>query len=362
MNDNLQTNQGQIDLLEVFKKLFNHKASIFKIVFVFMIVGVIISFLVPKKYTASSTFVPMLSSESKASGLSGLASLAGISIDGSMGSNDIAPTLYPEIIASVPFKRSLAEVKIPYEKKLVTLKEYSLLREPDLIGTLKKYTIGLPGLVLKYLMPEDSIKINSGVNTNQLIIVSKSDFELYKNFDELISINVDLKEGFIELNVTFDDPVRTAIIAQKAQEILQLKVIELKVKHAKEVLQYTEEQFVQKKRSLYAAQDRLNNFKDNAIFYNTTNYQTQVTRLESEYTNANLVFLEIAKQVEQAKLQVSKDTPIFSVLKPVVVPNEKSSPKKFLIIIIWSFLGFSISVANILFKDSLFSFINKIKK
>ncbi len=70
----------------------------------------------------------------------------------------------------------------------------------------------------------------------------------------------------------------------------------------------------------------------------------------------------MAKQVEQAKLQVSKDTPIFSVLKPVVVPNEKSSPKKFLIIIIWSFLGFSISVANILFKDSLFSFINKIKK
>ena len=86
----------------------------------------------------------------------------------------------------------------------------------------------------------------------------------------------------------------------------------------------------------------------------------EADNVQESINGATVDFAE-AKQVEQAKLQVSKDTPIFSVLKPVVVPNEKSAPKKLIIILVWSFLGFSISVANILFKDSLFSIINKIK-
>jgi uncharacterized protein involved in exopolysaccharide biosynthesis len=65
--------------------------------------------------------------------------------------------------------------------------------------------------------------------------------------------------------------------------------------------------------------------------------------------------------VEQSKLQVSKDTPIFSVLKPVVVPNEKSGPKRLLIIAIWTFLGLIFSAGKTLFQDQIQKFILQFK-
>jgi LPS O-antigen subunit length determinant protein (WzzB/FepE family) len=356
-----QKNIQEIDLLSLINKLLKQRTFIIKISTLCMFTGMFISFLMPNKFSAGSTFVPMLSSDSKSSGLSGLASLAGIDIGGAMASNDIAPNLYPEITASIPFKRELSLVKVPYQGRLITFKEYTSSNNIGILSDLKKYTLGLPGLILSYLFPKSSIVVFDTKLKDKLLLITEEDYLFYNSIDQLISINVDLKEGFIELNVELDDPVIAAIIAQNAQEILQKKVIEFKVKHAKEVLQYNKEQYKIKKAALYAAQDRLNGFKDNAIFFNPTALQTQTSRLESEYTTANMVFLEVAKQLEQSKLQVSKDTPIFSVLKPVVVPNEKSGPKRLMIIVIWSFIGFIIASGKVLLGDRIHDIIEKLK-
>jgi hypothetical protein len=55
-----------------------------------------------------------------------------------MGSTDISPTLYPEIIASVPFKAELADVMIPYEGKQITFKDYALNKNAGILTTIKK--------------------------------------------------------------------------------------------------------------------------------------------------------------------------------------------------------------------------------
>ncbi len=353
-------NNGQIDLLALIKKLWIQKVFIFRTTMLFLLLGLLIALLTPKIYTAGSTFVPMMSSDQKANGLSGLASLAGINLDGSMGGSDISPTLYPEILASVPFKAELAEVMIPYEGKQYTFKNHALNKQSGILQTIKKYTVGLPGLVMSLFNSKDSLG-NNTIATYKLVYVKNEDYDFYKNFENYISINVDLKEGFIELNVTYDDPVRAAILAQKAQEILQKRVIEYKIKQAKEVLSYTQEQYNLKKSLLYSAQANLAGFKDRNIFISTSSFQTQLLRLESDYNNANIVYQELAKQVEQAKLQVSKDTPIFSVLKPVVVPNEKSGPKRLLIIAIWTFLGLIGGSGKVLFESSIRQFMNQLK-
>ena len=84
-------------------------------------------------------------------------------------------------------------------------------------------------------------------------------------------------------------------------------------------------------------------------------------RLESEYNNANVVYQEVAKQVEESKLQVSRDTPIFSILKPVVVPNI-STTNKLLIITIWAFLGFIFSISYILFSENIIKIFRLLKE
>jgi LPS O-antigen subunit length determinant protein (WzzB/FepE family) len=46
----------------------------------------------------------------------------------------------------------------------------------------------------------------------------------------------------------------------------------------------------------------------------------------------------MAKQLEQSKMQVKKDTPVFTIIQPVQVPI-KSSNSRVRTLILWTFLG-----------------------
>ena len=54
---------------------------------------------------------------------------------------------------------------------------------------------------------------------------------------------------------------------------------------------------------------------------------------------------------EKTAIEVKKNTPIFTIIKPVVIPNDKSEPKRALIIIIFTILGTMISSVYLLIKD-----------
>jgi uncharacterized protein involved in exopolysaccharide biosynthesis len=80
---------------------------------------------------------------------------------------------------------------------------------------------------------------------------------------------------------------------------------------------------------------------------------TDVERLQGEYSIALNVYNELAKQLEQAKIQVKEETPVFSVLEPAMIPREKSKPKKPMIVAIWLFLGGILGVGIVFGKGYL---------
>jgi len=51
------------------------------------------------------------------------------------------------------------------------------------------------------------------------------------------------------------------------------------------------------------------------------------------------IYSELAKQLEQAKIQVKQDTPVFTIIEPISVPTKKSKPNRPMILFIWLFLG-----------------------
>jgi uncharacterized protein involved in exopolysaccharide biosynthesis len=83
--------------------------------------------------------------------------------------------------------------------------------------------------------------------------------------------------------------------------------------------------------------------------------------LESEVNIAQSIVQQLASQVEQAKLQVNKDTPVFTTIQPVTIPFERSAPKRSLIVVTFVFLGFIISVGYVLVKEPLIKIIQSIK-
>ena len=51
--------------------------------------------------------------------------------------------------------------------------------------------------------------------------------------------------------------------------------------------------------------------------------------------------------METQQLQVKEDTPVFTIIKPVSVPLEKSKPNRPMILIIWTFLGGIIGIGMV---------------
>ncbi|MDP2114554.1 MAG: GNVR domain-containing protein, partial [Bacteroidota bacterium] len=81
--------------------------------------------------------------------------------------------------------------------------------------------------------------------------------------------------------------------------------------------------------------------------------QIETDRIQTRYTIAYTVFQDLAKQLEQAKIQVKKDTPVFTIIEPVTVPTEKSKPKKAMIVFIWIFLGGILGVGIVFGREFL---------
>ena len=115
MNDNTD----EIDLLELFKKIYLSKKFIFKTSIFSALFGVVFAMFQPNEFTSSTTFIPQLSSGIKTGGssLSGLASLAGINIGSMESSSEFPPTLYPQVVNGVPFRLDLLSSKIDVNNK-----------------------------------------------------------------------------------------------------------------------------------------------------------------------------------------------------------------------------------------------------
>ena len=75
----------------------------------------------------------------------------------------------------------------------------------------------------------------------------------------------------------------------------------------------------------------------------------------------NAVIIELSKQVEQNKLQVSKDTPVFSIVKEATMPIKRSSPKRAQMVLITGFIGFILSAVFVIIKDPLIAILKEVR-
>ena len=84
-------------------------------------------------------------------------------------------------------------------------------------------------------------------------------------------------------------------------------------------------------------------------------------KLEANFQIINAVMVELSKQVEQRKLQVSEDTPVFSVIKEANMPVKRSSPKRTQMVLIFGFIGLVFSLLYVILKKPLKDIILEIK-
>lgn len=339
-------NDDEIDLIALAKTIWVKRRFLIKTVLIFALLGVVVALLSPKEYSASSTIVPQVSGDASKSNLSSLAAMAGFNLNSGEPSSELSPMVYPQIVQSVPFQLELMNTTFSFAdlKAPVTLFEYyNEYKKPGLLANVKKYTLGLPFVLIGAIKgkPDESAPL---IPNSDAIALSQEQEEVRKMLAEHVSLEANDKEGILVLRAVFPEARLAAQIAEKAQLLLQQYITEFKIKKASAQLDFIRERYQEKKHEFEAAQASLAAFRDRNKNVTSALARTQEERLQSNYQIAFNVYSELAKQLEQAQIQVKEDTPVFAVIKPVSVPLEDNN-SGFMTLVIWTFLGIIIALA-----------------
>ena len=360
-----QNNQSpisdDINLVEILQKIWKSRKIAIASAALFAFFGVFFALSTENVFTASSTFIQKSQNNSPMGGnISSLASLAGINLGGIGSSHsDLPSTLYPLLVNSNPFLEALLKVPVPSGVGEISLREYlSLKPEKNFFSSFKKYTLGLPSVIKSMLFKKEESE--KEVDSNSIKQLTIEDELLFERTKKMIILTVDNKIGYINLACEDKNPKVAAIIAKACLKLLQQEIINFKINNAKESLSFTENLYAKKKNEFEALQDKLATFRDQHQNISSGLFQNNLDRLESEYSILNAVNEELAKQVEQARIQVSKDTPIFTIIDPVIIPNYRTRPKRIVMVIAITIVGFFFGIGYALSKESIKKALNQI--
>ena len=357
---NQNQNSDEIDLKEIILPLWRARKQILLIATICGILGGVVGFLTPETYTATSTFLPQTSQAGGglSGSLGGLASLAGINLStGAGGGGEIAPSLYATVLASSPFQKRILDSKIWLEGNSITYRDYLANQPSSGLATLQKYTINLPGTIFSLFLEAKPTTPPLSDSTG-LVHLTDQEYGLRNSLAGKINlINNDKKEGFVRISVVEGDPLIAAQVAKVTEEVLQYWIIEYKIKNAKAQYDFIEKQYEAKQKDFFSIQEQLANYSDRNQNVLAASYLTRLDRLQAEFDLVNSVYTELAKQKEQAAIQLNKDTPTFSVLDPVKIPRAKTGPKKSLYVLSAFFTGLIFSAGWFLVSKPVNQFI-----
>lgn len=362
-------NDEEVDLLALAKELWFGRRTIINSLIVFCILGLTIAFTASKEYVATTIMVPSIGSNGSSSlgGLGGLAAMAGINLNAPSG-GELSPTVYPKIIASLPFQLELIKTPLKFKdlKEQVTFFDYyTKILKPN---PFLKYTIGLPNLILgipgnilSIIKGNDKVEGISPKNQNP-IELSIEEQSAIAAVSGMISLNVNTKDGIITLTSTMPEALAAAQLGQRAQYLLQQFIIENKIKKAKANLDFIQQRFDETAKKYEELQLQLATFNDRNKNVSLATAKTEEVRLTSQYNLIFNIYSELAKQLEQAKIQVKQDTPIFTIIEPISVPNIRSKPNRPIILLTWLFLGSFFGILLVFTKRYAFPILIRIKE
>lgn len=344
--------ETEVDFINLARTFWEGRIMIIKIVLFGAFIGFFVAILIPNEFTASSTMVPQISDpKSKLAGLSGLAALAGVNIS-TVSASELSPRTYSSIISSVPFQLELMETPLNFEKLDNQVTLYDYYSKIKIGNPFRKYTVGLPSIIIKTIKGKKKNKFIIS-KANPLYVLTENQIEVQKIIEKQVGISVNDLDGYVSISCSLPEAYAAAQLVQNAQVLLQRYITEFKIEKARVDLEFIQQRYDEAKKSYQTTQQQLASFRDRNMNMSTSVAKTEEERLTNEYSLVTGVYSELAKVLEQAKIKVKEETPVFTIIKPVSVPIEKARPNRPLILAISAFIGLIVGTVIVLGKDFL---------
>lgn len=345
----MQEDEDEIDLVELCKNIWESRRTIVKITGIFVSIGLFIALFSPVEYESEAILMPEMQQqqEGRAGQLlqqfGGAFGLGGGQLQGQPGS--IPPMIYPRIVNSLSFQTELLEQEIHFTDYGVTTTIpdfYENHYSPSLTQWIQRLTIGLPYTVLGWIRGdgegEEALEVEDPL-ADEFIHVSKKRLELIETMRLRISANLDEETGLLNTRVNLHDSRAAAELNYHLIELLKQYVTDYRLEKVRQDLEFVEEQHASAKERFETEQMRLAEFRDQNISLSTARAQTELERLQDQKDIALNVYNSLAQQLEQARLQLQEQTPVFSMVQAVNVPSDKSSPRRGSIVMVSLVLG-----------------------
>ncbi|MFP4287907.1 MAG: Wzz/FepE/Etk N-terminal domain-containing protein [Bacteroidales bacterium] len=345
--ENPQNNSDEIDLIEVIRHIWDGRWLIVKVTLAFMVLGLVIAFTTTEQFKSEARLLPEVSENGggASSLLRQFGGMGGLNLPIDDGADAIRPELYPDVLKSTPFFVHLMEQPVTLhqgsERTEVTVFNYldEHMGGGGFLSFVKKYTIGLPGTIMKAIRGSKTEETSSPTVPGEIPHMTQAHFEASKSLRDRISASIDQRSGVISISSEFPDRRVAAQIAQYAVEYLTDYITDYRIQKAQKDLEFVKERYEEKKQEFHQAQLALARFRDANRNIVSAAAQTEEQRLQDQYNLAFNVYNGLAQQLEQARIKVQEETPVIKVLEPVSVAVERSKPKRGLVLIIAIFLG-----------------------
>ena len=368
-NDNynaLDEEGSSIDIMAIVKRLWNKRKYIIIITSCFMVMGLLLAVLSRPVYKSSCTFVPQMAS-GRSTSASALAALAGMSTFDMEGGSTLSPLIYPQLLENADLLRELLYTEIHFEEwdEPVTLFDYYInpdYQKKSIIPYLYTFTYGWPLVLVKSLLSDKDeeqdevgsldLDFEDNTSVSRIGYFTEDEFDCLKTITSQISVNVDKKDGFLELSCVMDEKLAAAELCEAVFNLMDKYITEFKIEKASQTLDYINERYEEVHLDYQNKQLALAEFNDANRGTLTATAQTRRDQLVAEYNLAYSTFSDISKKRMQAEMQVKEDQPVLSVVKSIIVPNKRSNSrlKK---IVIFTFLGGVLAVGSVIGFDFL---------
>lgn len=348
----IKETEKPIDFGQIFTALRKHKRLYYKVLAVVFVLACVYTLSLPNYYKCEVKLSPELSTTRRTnSSLSALASQFGMNMNSAAMSNEaLFPTVYPDLMNSVDFKASLFNVPIHKKDSTRMMSYYDYLVNEQKRPWWSE-VISAPFKLMRSVFSSEEDTIDQHrVNP---FMLTKQQTRIVKTIDKKVVCDVDKKTMVITIDVTDQDPLIAATIADSVKYRLQDFITDYRTKKAKVDLEYSRKLFKEAKERYDKARQLYATYSDANQDIILQSYRTKLVDLENEMQLQFNNYNRVAQQLQIAEAKVQEETPAFTTLQSATVPIKKAGPARARLVLIFLFLAFLGTTVSVLHKEKL---------
>jgi len=266
----------------------------------------------------------------------------------SEGLGNLTPEVYPRVLESTEFGTYLLNQKITSQQGgAMTLTDYlSQKKDPGLLTRI--FSFFKPKKEPGEVMGKD-IKFGNDVK-----FYESDELGLIRAATSMVSASIEQKNNLIVIESSLPDPLLAASLVEYGKEYLVQYIEDFRTAKVEQQYIFLEERAKEAKKKLTESEYALQSYRDR----NRDNYlnvgRIQEQRLQADFLLNQSVYNDLVGRLEQARIRVKEERPVFKVLEPTIVPTEKSKPDRKLYLLGGGVFGFLIAlIYAIFYKEKL---------